>query len=397
MERKHRVSDDSINEYCWAIFLSNLLKLASAVKRSWHVESYRAVVNVLATMDDERCPQNSAFKLLDQLQKLHREPHISMSHRHFDLATLAFVEIISGAQLNDFYDAIQTLRDIAKYRNEQYKHFFDEIKTLRSKIERHRRVIVCLEYRHVLEHLSREGEEYIVKQGRRKRPDLRTGTDMWQAAWELAVETELLKMCQEKDPPLPPSTSTTGSSASSTTAAQSSSQSAPTTLPPSPPILRSLLQKDFNVWSSANPTMCSDISHGRPINQPVQAAPVSQGGEKKKKKKKKKQKRQAVQGGQTNQTSQANQTPQANQTSQATASASDIPYRTWSSYAHGVTLYGDLSNEIHGYGRIYDIADEFWLETDMKVLEWLQPKVKKSEDEETVDWKAEWKERELPI
>jgi hypothetical protein len=61
------------------------------------------------------------------------------AYRRFEPAALTFVEIISGAQQNSFYDAVQTLRDIAKYRSEQYEHFFDEIKKLRSKTKRHRR------------------------------------------------------------------------------------------------------------------------------------------------------------------------------------------------------------------------------------------------------------------
>ena len=107
---------------------------------------------------------------------------------------------------------------------------------------------------------------------------------------------------------------------------------------------------------------------------------------------------QGVQGTQGSATALPTTTPQTQPTTQpnlATDSVSDIPYREWASWAHGTNLYGDLSHAIHSYGRTYDIAGEMWLETDLKILEWLKPL--SSEENEIVEWAAEWKIRELPV
>jgi hypothetical protein len=107
---------------------------------------------------------------------------------------------------------------------------------------------------------------------------------------------------------------------------------------------------------------------------------------------------QGVQGTQGSATALPTTTPQTQPTTQpnlATDSVSDIPYREWASWAHGANLYGDLSHAIHSYGRTYDIAGEMWLDTDLKILEWLKPL--SAEEDEVVDWATEWQIRELPV
>ena len=356
------------------------LTLEYAVEQSWHVEHYRAVSNILQATDDPQCSKNHIDKFLTVLSGLLEEPRISTAHRHFDLATLAFVEIVSGARQVDFYQAIDALRDFAKHHNQQHKRLLDEIMKLRDQVAKHKKIIVCLEYRHLLEHLSQEGENFLVKIKNKDPDKLKKATPRWKEVWELAVETELLRMCQEKDPqlmqtvtssvaPVATSSSTTSTQPQSAIIQAVSAPSGPPTAStnavtqPSPPVLdpprlKSLLQNDFNFWYEHNEQTCKAIVNASVANL-------------------------------------ASRTQATKQAKKWVSPVSGIPYQKWSSYQYGTNLYGDLSNEIHGYGEDYDVAGATWLESHRKILEWLKPL--SSKDDKVVDWAAEWSQRELPL
>ena len=226
--------------------------------------------------DDPQCSKNHIDQFLAVLSGLLEEPRISTAHRHFDLATLAFVEIVSGAHQVDFYQAIDALRDFAKHQNQQHKHIFQEILMMRDQIEKYRKVIVCLEYRHAFENLSLGGQGYLMKNKIKYENEFKKGTIRWQATLDLALEMELFRMCTEKHskkmktaapPPslgIPTSPTTIAQSPSGGVQTHSASTGAPGASANAqnavtPPSLRSLLQKDFNIWPSKNTTKRSDI------------------------------------------------------------------------------------------------------------------------------------------
>jgi DNA polymerase III gamma/tau subunit len=200
---------------------------------------------------------------------------------------------VSGARQHDFYEAIDVLRDMAKHRNQQHKHLFDEIQSLHVQIEKHRKVIVCLEYRHALENLSLGGQGYLMKHKIKRESEFKKATIRWQATWDLAVEMELFRMCTEKHlkvtqtaapPPsqgIPTSSTTVAQSPSGVVQASSASTGAPLASANAqnavtPPSLQSLLQKDFNIWSSRNQTKCSDIVTATLARQAAEAAQAAQ-------------------------------------------------------------------------------------------------------------------------
>ena len=69
---------------------------------------------------------------------------------------------------------------------------------MRDQIEKHRKAIVCLEYRHALENLSLGGQGHLMKNKIKNESEFKKGTIRWQATWDLAVEMELFRMCTEK-------------------------------------------------------------------------------------------------------------------------------------------------------------------------------------------------------
>ena len=323
-----------------------MLTVKSTVERSWHIERLRAVVDVLEHMDDEECSHDEICFFLDKLQRLHRDSQtISAAHRYFDLATSAFVEVVSGVRPKNFYDAIQTLREITKQRSQQYKHLYDEIKTMRAEIALHKQIITCLEYRHVLESLP--NKDALISKLSLNSADLKDASPTWKHTWRLAVETELAAMLQDviNTRVAASSGAPTATSAPPPTgpAPSPSPAAGPAASTPPPPRLTTLLRQEFDLWVHRHPKpMAAMVASGAP-------------------------------------------------------NVSNIDYSDWRSYQRGRQLYGELSTNIHTYGKTYDVNDGSWLKTDALILHWLKPKVSKDDGEVTgVTWDDEWTSRGLP-
>ena len=320
-----------------------MLTVETPVEQSWQIERHRAVVDILEHENDPECPHETVCLFLDELQRLNYEEltAISAAHKHYHLATDAFVEIISGARPGGFHDAIRTLREISKQHNQQYKHLYDEIKTMRAEVAMHQQIIACLEYRHVLESLPRK--DVLLQKFSLQPADLKDAAPTWKYTWRLAVETELDALLRE----VISKRAATRTGASVTTPAP---QATGTAQPPHgpniqpPPRLTSLLRNDFELWVKRHAArMNAMVATGVPV-------------------------------------------------------VGDIEYSDWRSYQHGRQLYGEFSNNIHTYGKTYDVKDKNLLRSDALILEWLRPKVIKEDNDVTgVTWDDEWTRRGLPV
>lgn len=274
---------------------------------------------------------------LEELHRLQMHSHLSGSHRHFSFATIEFVEGVSGIRPRTFYDAIQQLRDLAKHRNQQHKHLYEEINRLRNEISDKSIAIACLANRHVLENLPKGKTDILsTKLGlsRREQDDLKAATPRWKATWELAVQEELRLMISDVKQSRPAASCPSASKSGSTRTAQAPN-------PPSRP-LTALLRGDFDQWagSKAGKTYCQAFTPGDAIPR------------------------------------------------------KSMPYEGWPSYRRGLDFYSETSANIHGYGKAYDTKDGTWMKSDALIFEWLKPKT--TMEDGTVDWKNEWRARGLP-
>lgn len=277
------------------------------------------MVEILRSTDDENCPHEQVALLLDELQRLHKDvPIISPAHIYFQRATVAFADMVTNSRADDFYDAVQKLKEFAKHHNQHYKYLYDEIQRLQRDIALHQQIIVCLEYRHVLESLPQK--DIIESWGDAKDDH----TSQWKSTWEKAARIQLTAMLEVL---IDRKTVEAGT---------------PMLVGPRRPLsapLTELFQFDFDYWV-------------RKHQKALKAMVTSQ-----------------------------------------QADLATMEYSEFRSYQRGYHLYGELSTNIHDYGKSYVLDDGTWLKGDKIVLEWLQPEVSSGGE---VDWKAEWAKRHLP-
>ena len=225
--------------------------------------------------------------------------------------------MITRKRDRSYADALDSLSGIAAQRSKQWETLYKAIEKYRSQIAEQEKIIICLEYRHVLENLPN-----MTSLGKRfSANDLSNNTKTWECTWTLAVTDELEHMIDEF-----------------INAANNI-----TTVARRPRPFRELLQFKFDVWTRKN--------------------------------------RRTILGT----TSPANT---------SLVQTHNPPFQDWPCFTRGKAMYSELSANIHGYGKSYDVPMANWLKSDKIILDWLKPQVDVHTKE--VDWANEWGSRGLP-
>lgn len=225
--------------------------------------------------------------------------------------------MITRKREQSYADALDSLSRIAAQRNKQWETLYKAIEKYRSQIAEQEKIIICLEYRHVLENLP----NMTSLQNQFNANDFGNNTKNWECTWTLAVRDELELMIEEFI---------------------QIANNIPT-VPRRPRPFRELLQYNFDVWTKKN--------------------------------------RRRILG----------TTPPANT---SLVQTHDPPFQDWNCFTRGKGMYSELSANIHGYGKSYDVPSANWLKSDKIILDWLTPKVDVKTKE--VNWDSEWRSRGLP-
>lgn len=120
---------------------------------------------------------------------------MSVVHQQFQLRVCAFVEMITRKRDQSYADALDSLSGIAAQRSKQGETLYKAIEKYRSQIAEQEKIIICLEYRHVLENLpnmtslrNHFGANALGNDN---------NTKNWECTWTLAVTDELEHMIEE--------------------------------------------------------------------------------------------------------------------------------------------------------------------------------------------------------
>ncbi|MCJ1457880.1 hypothetical protein MMC28_008249 [Mycoblastus sanguinarius] len=379
-----------MQEFLKRLTLDDQAQKTDKILKSWREEHRRSLQDLFDRVDDQ-----AFFKpisnLVNQWSKDSRL--LSVEQNKFQFNICLFVEAKTGRKGLEYREAIQILREMSFVKNEQSKILYKAIEDQRTEIALQQQIITCLEYRHVLESLPQKDFPIMTALA-----GTNSGTGAWQKTWRLAVEYELDKMLVDyiKPPPpaiapakstitAPPAAGTLGTGATSSTSATLSANST-TSLTPSksPPSLRALLQSDFDGWAKGSKQLNNDKNAKIvPTAMPAVpgAAPNMAGGP-----------------------AGAASTPSAPRTKRPKG-APPLPgtwttgnfilvesykpdYETWPSFQTGYNLYGELSANIHTYGKSYDIHEINFTKSHRIILQWLNPKVGPISDPkaEKVNW-----------
>ena len=292
---------------------SSITKIIVAV-----LERHQSLLAIFENWNTDIC---SPGILQDISKQLHRFSQsrwpLSVVHQQFQLRVCAFVEMITRKRDRSYADALDSLSVVAAKRSKQWETLYKAIEKYRSQIAEQEKIIICLEYRHVLETLPN-----TTSLGNHFTPnELGNNTKNWECTWTLAVTDELEHMIEEFI-------------------------NAANNIPPvahQPRPFRELLQYHFDGWTRYNRKMILRT------------------------------------------------TPQANT---SLVQTHNPPYQDWPCFTRGKSMYSELSENIHGYGKSYDVPMANWLKSDKIILDWLKPKVDAQTKE--VNWDNEWISRGLP-
>ena len=330
---------------------------------------------------------------------------LSVEQDKFQFNTCRFVEVKTGRKGVKYREAGRILREISFVKNEQSKILYEAIEKQRTEIALQQQIVTCLEYRHVLECLPQKRFPAMVKL-----PGTDSGTGAWQKMWRLAVEDELDRMIEgyinSTGPALPPpSTKKVSPQAGvSATGATSSATIMVSKGPPlgsthskKPPSLRALLQSDFDHWSKGSSQLAKDKNDKKvPTTKPValQAVPGGAGGP-------------AISGAVPPTHGPKCKKPKGIPSHSGTWTTGNFirvevykpDYETWRSFQTGYNLYGELSANIHTYGKSFDVHEINFTKSHRIILQWLNPKTGNADSDfesGDVNWEQVWRNKGLP-
>ncbi|KAI9894273.1 MAG: hypothetical protein M1814_004127 [Vezdaea aestivalis] len=368
---------------------SNESKLTKRIETSWQEEHRRRLRHLFNEINQRENNEKRAIlrDLSTQLIDLSNDSKpLSAEHDKFQSNICLFVEARTSQEGLRYSEAIQKLREMSFIKNEQSKVLYEAFSKQQAEIALQQRIITCLEYRHILERLPNKKHLLSLRSGK-------SATATWQTTWNLAIQTELESMIKAY--------LLRSDSDSEETYELSSS------VPPddqeirlSP--LRLLIQRDFDDWvaqpgsweledvNSEQSKSISDESIGssgkEPKNHVEKTDDLNKGREESK--------------ASVEKTDDPKKGPEGSSDSEKPQEHSfplvqkyQPPYKNWGVYQRGLTLYADLSSNIHNYGRSYKVDRHSWSRSDGLTFDWLKPKINKHGE---VDWQEEWIRKGLP-
>ena len=101
----------------------------------------------------------------------------------------SFAILITGDEPKNAKVAINNLKQTGINRQQQWEILYTTIEKLRAELEEKRKIVTCLQYRHVLEKLPKKNSTAFTN----LRPGINPGgsTGDWQTTWQLADKAEL--------------------------------------------------------------------------------------------------------------------------------------------------------------------------------------------------------------